>query len=84
MIILFLFYGDLRASVIVVRPSIRCIGDHLYGGDGILNEYYFLTSLVLGVGMMVDRSITDQRLSTDVSGQENWISMMRRWKVRAR
>ena len=29
----------------------------MYGGDGILNEYYFLTSLVLGVGMMVDNSI---------------------------
>lgn len=59
MIILFLFYGDLRASVIVgtsipisVVVALICMS----GMDFSLNVIS-LTSLVLGVGMMVDNSI---------------------------
>lgn len=59
MIILFLFYGDLRASVIVgtsipisVVLAIICMA-----AMGFSMNIISLTSLVLGVGMMVDNSI---------------------------
>lgn len=59
MIILFLFYGDLRASVIVgtsipisVVLSLICMS-----AMGFSMNVISLTSLVLGVGMMVDNSI---------------------------
>ena len=59
MIILFLFYGDLRASVIVgtsipisVVLAIICMA-----ATGFSMNIISLTSLVLGVGMMVDNSI---------------------------
>lgn len=82
MIILFLFMaiacvGHRR----YVHSDLRCIGDHLYGGDGILNDIISLTSLVLGVGMMVDNSIN---VLDGFPGKGKLISMMRRWKVRAR
>ena len=60
MIILWLFYGDLRASVIVgtsipisVVLAIICMS-----AMGFSLNVISLTSLVLGVGMMVDDSIT--------------------------
>ena len=59
MIILFIFYGDLRASIIVgtsipisVVVSLICMS-----AMGFSLNVISLTSLVLGVGMMVDNSI---------------------------
>lgn len=59
MIILWLFYGDIRASVIVgtsipISIMLTLIAMSLMGFS--LNVIS-LTSLVLGVGMMVDNSI---------------------------
>ena len=59
MIILWLFYGDLRASVIVGTSIPVSIGLALIcmSAMGFSMNIISLTSLVLGVGMMVDNSI---------------------------
>ena len=59
MIILFLFYGDLRASAIVGTsiPISVVLALICMGAMGFSLNVISLTSLVLGVGMMVDNSI---------------------------
>lgn len=59
MIVLYLFYGDLRASVIVGTsiPISVVLALICMSGMGFSMNVISLTSLVLGVGMMVDNSI---------------------------
>ena len=59
MIILWLFYGDIRASVIVGTsiPISVVLALICMSAMGFSLNVISLTSLVLGVGMMVDNSI---------------------------